>query len=163
MMDKKYKYLDLPDNAPQWLKDAHKAGHAGVWCMVWDDSIRRAENKYVINYKENNKYERFMTMHGGHWRYAEPIEMEPETETVKVRVKPYSNQTGQVFIATSEEIDNFGDPESTLLDELKDLVAVWETYTKDIYRDNKEVAIYAWCANDLNKIIEKYKTQEEIE
>lgn len=108
MNDKKYKYLDLPDNAPQWLKDAHKAGHAGVWCMVWDDSIRRAENKYVINYKENNTYERFMTMHGGHWRYAEPIEMEPECETVKVRVQPYLGRlTKANLLAVGKEIEVF--------------------------------------------------------
>lgn len=92
-MSNKYKYLDLPDNAPQWLKDAHAAGHTGVWCMVWDDSKRRAENKYVINYKENNKYERFMTMHGGHWRYAEPIEMEPECETIKIKAQPFIGGT----------------------------------------------------------------------
>lgn len=50
-----------------------------------------------------------------------------------------------------------------LTDDLKGLEAVWGTKKNEPFRDTVESLVYAWCANDLNKIIEKHKNPEGAE
>ena len=50
-----------------------------------------------------------------------------------------------------------------LINDLKCLVYVWEDNKKDSFRDTIESLAYAWCADDLVKIIEKYENQKDIE
>lgn len=42
-----------------------------------------------------------------------------------------------------------------LINDLKYLVSVWEDNKKDSFRNTIESLAYTWCANALNKIIEK--------
>ena len=104
MTDKKCKYLDLPDSAPQWHKDAHAAGHAGVECMVWDYNKNDSRKKSILHYKNDARF-KYLDVKGDGWVNAEPIE-EPECETIKVAIQPYIGESsGKQLVAVNEEID----------------------------------------------------------
>jgi hypothetical protein len=104
-MTDKYKYLDLPEDAPQWLREAHKAGHAGVLCKVWCDDGNCGE-AFVVSY--NDDYKEYIINCGESWDHAEPIEQKPpECETMKVRIQPFIGEFSEIqFVAVGEEIED---------------------------------------------------------
>lgn len=53
-------------------------------------------------------------------------------------------------------------PKSSLIDELKDLATKWKIKA-DPFRESAESLTYLWCADDLNKIIEKHENPEDAE
>lgn len=145
VMTDKYKYLDLPDDAPQWLMDAHAAGHAGVLCNVWRySSESKPIERFIINDDSSENY-RFIDSDGEWWSQAEPIEQETEPEQSEMEQKViYPDQRIAALIGNQPVTVSNAETGAEAMSLLEGIVIITGIKRSAIHCKNKQGKSFSW-------------------